>query len=169
MMRVPLTLISASATGFEASLKSDADELGDELGLPAEDATGSDADVAAVVTKRDARNQRLDIGLAEVGVSTGCASLSTVEARVDTGNQRADLQPECAWVRLQQLLSVRHDPSLLHRFSRAAGRPDRSGPERRSDGLPDTGEQARVRRGIASVVLTQPGNQRAFLGVDADE
>jgi hypothetical protein len=56
MMCVPLALIAASPTSFEASLKSNAGELGNELGLPAEDATGRDADVTAVQTQRDARN-----------------------------------------------------------------------------------------------------------------
>jgi hypothetical protein len=62
MMRVPLTLIAASPTSFDASLKCNAGELRDELGLPAEDAPGRDTDVTAVLTQRDARHQRLDIG-----------------------------------------------------------------------------------------------------------
>jgi hypothetical protein len=56
VMRVPLALIAASPAGFDASLKSNAGELGDELGLPTEGATGRDADVTAVVTQGDARN-----------------------------------------------------------------------------------------------------------------
>ena len=111
MVRVPLTLIATSPTSFDASLKSNSGELGDELGLPTEDATGRDADVTAVVTQCDARNEGFDIGLAEVGVSAGCAGLSTVEARVDAGNQRPDFHRECARMRLQNLLSVGHDPS----------------------------------------------------------
>ena len=111
MARVPLTLIAASPTSFDASLKSSSGELGDELGLPTEDAAGRDADVTAVVTQRDAGNEGFDIGLAEVGVSAGCAGLSTVEARVDAGNQRPDFHRECARMRLQNLLGVGHDPS----------------------------------------------------------
>jgi len=111
MARVPLTLIAASPTSFDASLKSNSGELGDELGLPTEDAAGRDADVTAVVTQRDARNEGLDIGLAEVGVSAGRAGLSTVKARVDAGNQRPDFHRECARMRLQNLLGVGHDPS----------------------------------------------------------
>jgi hypothetical protein len=56
MMRVPLALVAASPTSFEASLKSNAGDLGNELGLPAEDLSGRDADVTAVQTQCDARN-----------------------------------------------------------------------------------------------------------------
>jgi hypothetical protein len=115
MVRVPLTLIAASLTSFDATLKSYSGELGDELGLPAEDAAGRDADVTAVGTQRDAGNEGFDVGLAEVGVSAGCAGLSTVEARVDAGNQRPDFHRECARMCLQNLLSVGHDPSSLSR------------------------------------------------------
>jgi hypothetical protein len=115
MVRVTLTLVAASPTSFDARLKSNPGELGDELGLPAEDATGRDADVTAVVTQRNARNEGFDIRLAEVGVSAGCAGLSTVEARVDAGSQRPDFHRECARMRLQNLLSVGHDPSSLSR------------------------------------------------------
>jgi hypothetical protein len=110
MRRVPLTLVAAAPASFEAGLKSNAGELGDELGLPREYTTGRDADVTAVVTQRDARNHRLDIGLAEVGVSTGCAALSTLEAGVDAGDQRAELHPELPWMGLQNLLNAGHDP-----------------------------------------------------------
>ena len=51
MVSMSLTLIAASSTGFDASLERGAGELGDELGLPAEDATGRDADVTAVETQ----------------------------------------------------------------------------------------------------------------------
>src|SRR4030095_15149593 len=61
MVRVPLTLLAASPTGFDASLKSNPGELGDELGLPAEDAAGRDADVPAVVNQREAHNQGFEI------------------------------------------------------------------------------------------------------------
>jgi hypothetical protein len=112
MMRVPLTLIAASPTSFDTSLKSHARDLGDELRLPTENAAGRDADLTAVVTQRDARNEGFDVGLAEVGVSAACATLSTVEARVDAGNQRPDFHRECARMRLQNLLSVGHESSM---------------------------------------------------------
>jgi hypothetical protein len=108
MMRVPLTLIAAAPTRFDASLKGNARELGDKLGLPGENAAGRDADVTAVVTQRDARNEGFEVGLAEVRVSAGCATLSTVEARLDAGNQRRDFHRKCARMRLQNLLSVGH-------------------------------------------------------------
>jgi hypothetical protein len=113
MIRVALTLIPATPTSFDASLKSDAGDFRHELGLPAEDATGRDADVTAVVAQSNARNERLDIGLAKIGVSAGRAALSTVEARVDAGDQRAERDPKCARMRLQNLLSVGHHPSSL--------------------------------------------------------
>jgi hypothetical protein len=137
MARVPLTLLAASPTGFDASLKSNPGELGDELGLPTEDAAGRDADVTAVVTQRDARNQGFDIGLAEVGVSACCAGLSTVETRVDAGSQRPQFHRDCARMRLQNLLSVGHDPSSPEplRRSEAVEHVDSSGSERAgSDG-----------------------------------
>ena len=115
MVRVPVTLVAASPTSFDAGLKGSPGELGDELGLPGEHAAGRDADVAAVVTQRDARDEGFEIGFAEVGVGAGCAGLRTVEARVDAGNQRPDVHPKCARMRLQNLLSVGHDPPPLSR------------------------------------------------------
>jgi hypothetical protein len=56
MTCVSITLVAACPTGFDAGLKSNAGELGDELGLPAEEATGRDTDVTAVLTQRDARD-----------------------------------------------------------------------------------------------------------------
>ena len=119
MVRVPLTFIPAAPASFDAGLKSNSGQLRDELGLPTEDAAGRDADVTAVVTQRNARNEGFEIRLAKVGVSAGCAALSTVEARVDAGNQRPDLHRECTRVRLQNLLSVGHDlssPESLRQF-----------------------------------------------------
>jgi hypothetical protein len=101
MMRVPVALIATSPTSFDAGLKCSGGELGDKLGLPAEDATGRDADIAAVVTQRD-------IGLAQVGVGACGTALSALEARVDAGNQRAELNTECPRMRLQNLLCARH-------------------------------------------------------------
>jgi hypothetical protein len=86
MVCVAGTLIAASSTCFDAGLKSNLGELGDELRLAAEDAAGRDADVTAVVTQRDAGNEGLDIRFAEVRVGASCAGLSTVEARVDAGS-----------------------------------------------------------------------------------
>jgi hypothetical protein len=111
MVRVPLTFIAASPTSFDTSLKSNARELGDELRLPTENAASRDADVTAVVTQRSARNEGFDVGLAEIGVSAGRATLGTIEARIDAGNQRPDFHRECARMRLQNLLGVGHDPS----------------------------------------------------------
>jgi hypothetical protein len=110
MTRVPFALVAAQATGFLAGLQSDAGDLGNELGLPREDATGRDADVTAVVTQRDAGNHRLDIRLAQVGVSAGGAALSAVEASVDARDQGSEGNPKCPRVRLEYLLSVGHDP-----------------------------------------------------------
>lgn len=108
--RVPLTFIAASSTSLDASPNSSARELGHELGLPGEDASGRDTDVTAVVTQRNARDHRLDIGLAEVSVGTGRAALSTLEARVDAGDQGVEFHPECPRMRLQNLPSVGHVP-----------------------------------------------------------
>jgi hypothetical protein len=112
MMRVPLALVAAVPTSFDASLKSYAGDVGNELGLPAEDTAGRDADVAAVQAERNARNQRLEIGLAQVGVSAGCTALSAVEACVDAGDQRTEFDPECPRMRLQDLSGMGHDPSF---------------------------------------------------------
>lgn len=128
MMRVPFALVAASPTSFDASLESNAGYLGNELSLPAEDATGRDADVTAVQTERDARNERLEIGLAQVGVSAGGAALSAVEARVDAGHQRAELDPECPGMRLENLSSMGHDARML-------GHEVAAGPAVSGDGL----------------------------------
>jgi hypothetical protein len=86
VLRVTLALVATQPTSFDASLEGNAGDLRDELRLPAEDATGRDADVTAVVTQHDAPDHRLDVRFAEVGVSADRAALSAVEARVDASH-----------------------------------------------------------------------------------
>jgi hypothetical protein len=108
---VALTFIAASTTSFDTSLDDYAGELGHELGLPAEDISGRRADVAAVSTQRDTRNECLDIGLAEVGISASRAALGTVETRVDASSQNADFHSKRPRMCLEDLLSVGHGHS----------------------------------------------------------
>jgi hypothetical protein len=120
-MCVALAFIAASTTSLDARLKDDASELGYELGLPAEDLSGRCTDVAAVSTQRDTRNEALDIGLAEVGISASRAGLGTVEAAVDACSQNADFHSKRPRMCLEDPLSVGHGPSSFEppRCSRA--------------------------------------------------
>jgi hypothetical protein len=108
---VTLAFIAASPTSLDRSLNDYAGELGHELGLPAEDFSGRRADVTAVSTQRDTRNEGLDIGLAEVGISASRAALGTVETPVDACSQNADFHSKRPRMCLEDLLSVGHGPS----------------------------------------------------------
>ena len=90
MVCVAFAFSAASTTSLDTRLKNDASKLGHELGLPAEDFSGRRTDVTAVATKRDTRNEGVDIGLAEVGIGASSAALGAVEAAVDTCSQDAD-------------------------------------------------------------------------------
>lgn len=90
MVCVAFAFSAASTTSLDTRLKNDASKLGHELGLPAEDFSGRRTDVTAVATKRDTRNEGVDIGLAEVGIGASRAALGAVEAAVDTCSQDAD-------------------------------------------------------------------------------
>jgi hypothetical protein len=118
---VALTFIAAATASLDTSLNDYAGELGHELGLPAEDISGRRADVAAVSTQRDTRNEGLDIGLTEVGISASGATLGTVEAPVDACSQNADFHSQRPRMCLEDLLSVGHGSSSLEplRSSRA--------------------------------------------------
>jgi hypothetical protein len=108
VMCMALAFIAASATGLDTRLKSYPRELGHEFGLPAEDVSGRRADVTAVETQRDTRNEGFDIRLAEVGIGASRAALGTVEAPVDARRQNADLHSKRPRMRLEDLLSVGH-------------------------------------------------------------
>jgi hypothetical protein len=112
---VALAFTAASTTSLDTSLDDYPGELGHELGLPAEDVSGRRADVTAISTQRDTRNQRLDIGLAEVGIRASRAALGTVEARIDACSQNADFHSNRPRMCFEDLLSVGHDPSSLSR------------------------------------------------------
>jgi hypothetical protein len=126
VMGVALAFIAASTASLDTSLKDQAGELGHELGLPAEDISGRRADVAAVSTQRDTRNEGLDIGLAEVGISASRAALGTVEAPVDACSQNADFHSKSPRMCLEDLLSVGHGPSFLLAAPEFGGSFDRS-------------------------------------------
>ena len=111
-MCVALAFIAASAASLDTSLKNDAREVGYELGLPAEDHSGRRTDVTAVSTERDTRNERLDIGFGEVGISASSAALGAVEAEVDACSQNAKINLKRTRMCLEDLLSVGHG-SLL--------------------------------------------------------
>jgi len=111
-MCVALAFIAASTASLDTSLKNYASEVGHELGLPAEDRSGRRTDVAAVSTERDTRNERLDIGFGEVGISTSRAALGAVEAAVDACSQNAKINSKRPRMCLEDLLSMGHG-SLL--------------------------------------------------------
>jgi hypothetical protein len=88
MVCVPLTLLATRAARLEARLHNAARELGNELRLPAQNPSGRDADVAAVLTQADAAQHHLDVRLTQAGVSARGAALRAVEARVDARDER---------------------------------------------------------------------------------
>jgi len=125
-MCVALALIAASTASLDTSLKDYASEVGHELGLPAEDRPGRRTDVTAVSTERDTRNERLDVGFGEIGISASRAALGAVEAEVDTCSQNAKINLKRTRMRLEDLLSVGHGHSSLEPPREFEGSFDRS-------------------------------------------
>jgi hypothetical protein len=108
MVRVPLTLVGTPATRLNARLHNSAREFRHELRLPAQNSSGRNADVAAVLTRGDAAQLLLHVRLTQAGVSACRAALRAVEARVDARDQRGGVYLNGSWMRLQHLLSVGH-------------------------------------------------------------
>src|SRR5213592_881991 len=108
MVRVPLTLLGTRAARLEARLHNAAREFRHELRLPAQNPSGRNADVAAVLTQGDAAQHHLHVRLTQAGVSARRAALRAVEARVDARDQRSGVYLNGSWMRLQHLLSVGH-------------------------------------------------------------
>jgi len=106
MVCVALALLGTASTDLETRFDNSASKLRNELRLPAENLRGRNADVTAVQTERDAAEQHLQLGLGERGVGAGGAALGTVEAGVDTRDQRRGLDPRRSRMGLKQLPSV---------------------------------------------------------------
>src|SRR5262249_41798706 len=106
-------------------------EFWHELGLPAQNPSGHDADVAAVLAQGDAAQLLLHVWLTEAGIGARGAALCAVEARVDACDQRGGVYLNGAWMRLQHLLSVGH-LHLRPRLLSSRPSPSREGPKRGS-------------------------------------
>jgi hypothetical protein len=113
MVRVPLTLLATRATRLKARLHNAAREFGHELRLPAQNPSGHDTDVAAVLTRGDAAHLPLHVRLTQAAVGARRAALRAVEACVDACDQRGGVYLNLSWMRLQHLLSVGHLHLLL--------------------------------------------------------
>jgi hypothetical protein len=114
MVRVSLTLFGTEAAGLETRFDNASSELRHKLRLPAEHASRRDADVAAVLTQRDATEQRRDVRFTEVCVGASSAALRTIEARIDACDQHAGFDLNLPRVRLEYLLGVGHGGLLPH-------------------------------------------------------
>ena len=108
MVGVPLAFLGARAARLEARFDNAAREFGHELRLPAENPSGRDADVGAVLARRDAAQLLLHVRLTEARVGARGAALSAVEARVDARGQRGGVYLNGAWMGFQHLLGVGH-------------------------------------------------------------
>jgi hypothetical protein len=108
---VPFAFRTASLASVQARLEDDPRELGHELRLSAENAARRHADITAIQTERDARQQSLDIRLAEIRVGAGSAGLGTDEAFVDARGQNARVNRKRPRMGVQHLPSTGHDPS----------------------------------------------------------
>jgi large subunit ribosomal protein L25 len=103
-----LALLPASTARLGTSMH---DRPGDgrvELRLPAQDATGRRADVAAVLTEPDAPDQHLDVVFTEAGVGARGAALCAIKASLDAFEERRGLHGGAPRVCLQHLLCVSH-------------------------------------------------------------
>jgi len=105
---MPLALCRARPASFGAGLHDGSGQVRVELRLPAQDAPRRSADLTAVQTEPDAADQGLDVALAEASVSTGAATLSAIEARVDALDQCTDLHGDLSRMGLQHLPRVGH-------------------------------------------------------------
>jgi hypothetical protein len=108
MVRVAATFLATCATRLEACLHNAAREFRHELRLPAQNPSGRNADVAAVLTQGDAAQHYLHVRLTQAGVSACRTALRAVEAGVDAGDQRAGVYLNRPWMGVQHLLSVGH-------------------------------------------------------------
>jgi hypothetical protein len=111
VLRVALAFLTGSPAGVDTRLENDPCEAGYELRLSGKYAACRHADITAVQTERDARQQGLEIRLAEVRVGARCAGLGADEAFVDAPSQDARFDRKRPRMRLQHLLRTGHDPS----------------------------------------------------------
>jgi hypothetical protein len=110
---VPLTLLATCATRLEACLDEAARNCRCELGLPAQNPAGGDADIAAVLARSDAAHLVLDVRLSQAAVGARRATLRAVEARIDARDECGGVHLHRTRVRFQHLLSVGHLYLLL--------------------------------------------------------
>src|SRR5262249_6474491 len=109
MVGVSFAFLRALATRFAAGLDHRARQLDHELGLPAHDSPCRDADVAAVLAQGDRTQHCRDIGFGAGSIATRGAGLRAVVARRDARDERVELDVDRPRIRLQHLPSMAHD------------------------------------------------------------
>lgn len=88
MLGVPLALLATEPAGRGASLEGRRHELRFAGSLARDDAAGRLTEVGAVEIEPDSADQHGDIGLAQTRISTGRASLRTVDTGANAGQER---------------------------------------------------------------------------------
>jgi hypothetical protein len=89
---VLLALLATGAAGHCAGLDRCADDVEIERGLAGHDAAGGLADVGAIETEANAPDQLRQVLLAEAGVGAARTGCGTVEAVLDTAQERVAIK-----------------------------------------------------------------------------
>src|SRR5207247_402649 len=97
---VPLALLATGAAGRRAGLDRCADDAEIERGLAGHDAAGGLACVGAVEAEANAADQLLQVFLAEAGVGAAGTGSGTVDAVLDTAQERVAIKAARLWMRL---------------------------------------------------------------------
>jgi hypothetical protein len=119
---VPLALLATHAARRAAGLDRRPEQVEIGRSLAGEDAPGGVAGVGAVEVETNAADQLLHVALGETGVGAARATGGTLEALVDTTQERVAIKAGRLWVRLDDLLNRHFSP-----FSYLRGPPDALG------------------------------------------
>jgi hypothetical protein len=100
---VPFTLLGTGETGRRTRFDYRADEAEIGLGLARHDPAGGLAHVGAVKAEASAAHHLAHVVLGEISVCTTCTADSTVEALVDTAQERLAVKAARLWMQLDDL------------------------------------------------------------------
>ncbi len=104
MGRVPRALIATGQAGRRAGLDHRPEDAEVRRGLPDRDPGGSGAGIGAVEAEANAAHHLVHVVLGEIGVGTTRAAGGTLEALLDTAQERVVIHAGRLWMGLHDVL-----------------------------------------------------------------
>jgi hypothetical protein len=125
---VPIALLGTGEAGHRTRFDDCPDQTQIRRGLAGQDAAGGVAGVGAVEAEANAAHHLPQVVLGEIGVRTAATAGGTIEALVDTAQERVAIEAHRLWMGVKDRLKGHVSPLAQAAMDRALGRRSRFDP-----------------------------------------